>query len=100
MMKLNLSIFALLSVLVASTALLAGCGDPEVQKADLEKLAMKQLTATVGKECPQVTCPGNLAAKVGATMNCSMPLDGTPHDVAVKVTSVEGSTAHFDFEVK
>ncbi len=92
--------FPLLFGLLATSAGLVACGEAEVQKTDIESIAMKQLTASVGKECPQITCPSNLKAKVGETMTCTMPVDGKPHDVAIKVTSVEGSTAKFDIEVK
>jgi hypothetical protein len=86
-------------MLFAASALLAGCGDAEVPKGDVEKSAMKMLSASVGKEAPPVTCPGNLKAKVGATLTCAMVIDGKTHDVNVHVTSLEGTTANFNVEV-
>lgn len=83
----------------AITTMLVGCGDQEVKKEDVEKIAMEQLTKNVGKPSPQITCPSSLKAKVGTTMTCAIPLDGKVHDVNVKVTSVEGGSAHFDIEV-
>lgn len=84
---------------IAAVALLAGCGEPEVSKGDVEQTSMKILSASVGKEAPPITCPGNLKAKVGASLTCAMEIDGKTHDVDVKVTSVEGSTANFHVSV-
>src|SRR5436305_1858506 len=39
-------------LLVGTSMVLAGCGDAEVPKGDVEKSAMKTLTAAVGKEAP------------------------------------------------
>ena len=89
---------AFLFVAVSMLALTA-CGDAEVKKDDVEKIAMEQLTKQVGKPSPQITCPSALKAKVGTTMTCAIPLDGTVHDVNLKVTNVDNGTAHFDIEV-
>lgn len=85
--------------LLATAMMLVGCGEPEIAKAEIEQQAQKQLTASVGKEAPPVTCPGNLKAVVGTTMACGMDIDGKTHDVTVKVTAVEGSNASFDITV-
>lgn len=86
-------------VTLAGSAMLVACGDPEVPKGEVEKNAMKILSATVGKESPPITCPGPLKAKVGATLTCAMDIDGKVHDVAVNVTSIEGTTANFNVAV-
>lgn len=78
---------------------LTGCGEPEVQKENVEQSAMKMLSASVGKQAPPITCPGNLKAKVGAKLTCAIDIDGKTHDVTVNVTSVEGTTANFDVAV-
>jgi hypothetical protein len=83
----------------ATATLLAGCGDAEIAKGDVEQAAMKTLTDKVGKPSPPITCPGSLKAKIGATLTCSMPLDGKDYDVKVAVSSIEGSTAGFSVEV-
>ena len=86
-------------LLVLVATLLPACGESEVPKADVEQSAMKQLSANAGKPAPQITCPGNLKAKVGTTMVCSMPLDGKPYDVKITVTAVDGKDAKYDVEV-
>lgn len=83
----------------AMTLLTAGCGEPEVAKADVEKAAASVLSAKVGKESPPITCPTGLKAKVGTAITCSMVIDGKPYDVAVNVTSIDGASAKFDVAV-
>jgi len=89
------SIFAVLAV----SALVVGCSEGEVTKADVEQNAMKQLTANVGKPSPPITCPGNLKAKVGEKLTCSMPIDSKTYDVTVSVTAVSGTDVKYDVEV-
>ena len=84
---------------IASSAVLVGCGDPEVAKPDVEKAAMKTLSDKVGRPSPPITCPGPLKAKVGATLVCSMPIDGKDYDVTIAVASLENSSANFTVEV-
>lgn len=96
---LSSTIFQSAVVFVISASLLAGCGDAEVAKADIEQTAMKQLSASVGKESPPITCPGGLKAAVGTKLVCSMPLDGKPYDVTVTVTAVEGTNVKYAVEV-
>lgn len=81
------------------TSVLVGCGEPTIAKAELEKNAAAQLTATVGKPSPAITCPSDLKAKTGEKLVCSMVIDGKTYDVNIAVTSVEGSNAKFDVEV-
>jgi len=40
-----------------------------------------------------------LEAKVGAAITCSMVIDGKTYDVAVNVTSIDGTSAKFDVAV-
>lgn len=100
MPKSNLSLVTAALFTVAA-ALLVGCGTPEISKPDLEQGAMKQLTASVGKPCPQITCPGSLKAEVGAKVVCSMPLDGKTYDVNIAVDAIDSSTktAHYSVQV-
>lgn len=86
-------------LLAISASLLAGCGDAEVAKADIEQTAMKQLSASVGKESPQITCPSGLKATVGTKLVCSMPIDGKVHDVTITVTAVDGTNVKYGIEV-
>jgi hypothetical protein len=100
MPKSNLSLVTA-ALFTITAALLAGCSTPEISKSDLEQGAMKQLTANVGKQCPQITCPGNLKAEVGAKVVCSMPIDGKTYDVNIAVDSIDSSTktAHYAVQV-
>ena len=93
----SIPVASMLSIL--TVALLNGCGENVVPKADVEQNAMKQLTATVGKPSPPITCPSDLNAKVGEKLTCAITLDGKVHDVAVGVTAVDGKDVKYDIEV-
>jgi hypothetical protein len=86
-------------VLAISAALLAVCGDGEVAKTDIEQIAMKQLSASVGQPSPPITCPSGLKAKIGTKLVCSMPIDDKVHDVTITVTAVEGTNVKYSVEV-
>lgn len=87
------------SVVLAFGLFALACSEGAVKKEDVEKIAMEQLTANAGKQAGQVTCPGDLKAKIATTMVCSMSIDGKTYDVTMKVTSVEDHTAKFDIAV-
>jgi hypothetical protein len=81
---------------------LAGCGGSVVPAAEVEGLARQQLAELVGlpvEEAPELTCPGDLDAEVGAVVTCTIPLPGGIYDVAVTVTSVEGGEANLSIVV-
>ncbi|WP_324275337.1 DUF4333 domain-containing protein [Blastococcus brunescens] len=50
---------------------------------------------------PEVSCPEDLVAEVGAETRCTLTVDGDPeqYGVTVTVTSVEDDTANFDVQV-
>ena len=50
---------------------------------------------------PDVSCPDDLEAKVGAETTCTLTAgdDPTKYGVSVTVTSVDGETADFDVKV-
>ena len=93
------TIFQSAIVLSISASLLAGCSEGEVAKGDIEQGAMKQLSASVGKPSPQITCPSGLAAKVGTKLVCSMPIDDKQHDVTITVNEVDGTNVKYGVEV-
>ena len=95
----KVTLFSSAVVLAISASLLAGCGEGEVAKAELEQQAMKQLSASVGKESPPITCPGGLKASVGTKLVCSMPIDGKQYDVTIIVNAVEGTNLKYGVEV-
>jgi hypothetical protein len=84
--------------LVLAGAFVAGCGDDDaVAQSAVEQEAEAQLAAQIGEE-PDITCPGDLDAEVGATMECELTLEGDDgvYPVYVEVTSIEGDRANFD----
>ena len=97
----------LVSLAVFSIVLLAGCGAATLSKATVETGAMSALSARVGSASPQIACPGDMPATVGATQTCTVPLTeaqagsagaGT-YNVVVTVTAVADSTATFSVVV-
>lgn len=89
---------------LGATLTVAGCsvsmGGTSISKADLEQQVSSQLAASVGQQPKSVTCPGDLDAKVGASIRCSLV---TPQDITYGVTatvaSVNGSDVHFSIKV-
>ncbi|MFD7970118.1 DUF4333 domain-containing protein [Streptomyces clavifer] len=95
--------------LAALTAgvLLTGCSgsvsvgnaDPELSSDKLATTVAKKLAATTGQPTPDVTCPEDLAGKVGTTTRCTLTAgDGSTVGVTVTVTSVDGGRIDFDIE--
>lgn len=91
-----------------SLALLAGCsvhasigGPPAVSKSSVQSEVATTLAQQLSQPAPKVTCPGDLTAKVGTTMMCSLTPSGstTTYPVKLKVTSVNGKQAHFNIQV-
>ncbi len=74
---------ATLTACSGSAGVTVGGGEPAVPEQQVEKNARKQLTQTVGQQAPAIDCPGNLTAKVGTTMTCTMEIAGKPYDVAI-----------------
>ena len=91
------------TVAVAAGALLvAGCStDNAVSQDEVEAQAEEQLASEVDGAAPDVSCPGDLDAEEGATMECELTVEGdeTVYPVSIEVTSVEGDTANFSIEV-
>jgi hypothetical protein len=91
---------SLLALLPALAVLLAGCGTPSVAAGTVAKAAQDALERTLGTR-PDISCPHDLAGKVGATTRCTLTaegLDGT-YGVTVTVRSIEHGKAHFDVKV-
>ncbi len=94
-------VFTLLEILfVVLIIVVAANATPTVAQSNVESQISTQLAATVGQTPDSVTCPGDLKGTVGNTMTCTLTAGGQSHPVAVKVTSVDGLTVHFDIEVK
>ena len=79
---------------------LAACGSSALAADDVAEGAEAALEAEVGAR-PNVSCPEDLAAEVGAETRCTLSVTGDDQEygVTVTVTSVEGDTANFDVQV-
>ena len=63
---------------------------PTVDRADLEKDVSSLLDRQAGTAPDQVSCPGDLTAKVGETMRCRVTRGSQDVPVEVRVASVDG----------
>ena len=88
------------AVVLPVRVLAAACGTGTVSKGDVAKAAEDSLEQQVGQR-PDVSCPEDLEAKVGATTRCTLTADGLDgtYGVTVEVTKVEGDKASFDVQV-
>lgn len=97
------------ALLLALTAAATGCkasvhigGSPTIPKASVEKKTATELAAKTNQPEPAVTCPDALAAKVGATLDCTLLAQGETqrYPVHLEVDSVSGDGgAHFQISV-
>ncbi len=99
------SSLALLAVTVLATACSASVsvGTKTVAEKDVEQQAAEQLAKVVDNGVtPNIDCPGDLEAKVGAALVCDLtvPGDDTKLPVDITVTSVDGDTVNFDVKVR
>ena len=92
----------LLPILAAPLVVLgtAGCGSTTLTADAIATGAEDALEEQVGIR-PDVTCPEDIDAEVGAETRCTLTAgdDPTEYGVTVTVTSVEGERANFDVEV-
>src|SRR5688500_13882681 len=91
----------LLLLLAGFTLVAAACGAGAVKEADVENAVAAQLAAETDQPEPDVDCPDDLDAEVGATMECDLTVDGDDnvYPVTVKVTSIEDGKANYSVEV-
>lgn len=97
----------LLAVLLTATALagaLSACGgDDEAPGGTLRaKELQDDIAARLGAQTgavPDVTCPGDLAAKEGNALRCRAEVDGQSFGITVTVTSTEGGSAQYELQV-
>ena len=107
MTKTRLSAAAWSLSTVAVGVLLAGCSasvstgssEPKLSSDKLATTVAEKLAATTGQPKPNVTCPKDLAGKVGNTTRCTLKAsDSSTLGVTVKVTSVGGDKINFDIK--
>jgi hypothetical protein len=85
-------------VLALSLGATAGCGASLVAEAELEEQAASALEA-LGGERPEIDCPGDLEAEVGAKIQCTLTApDGTTLGATITITSVDGDDVLFEVE--
>jgi hypothetical protein len=89
---------AMLGVLVVGAALgLAGCGTPNVPKAEVAKQISDKF-AKSGQRV-QVSCPNDVPAKVGSSVTCTVQLPQRSVAATAKVAKVDGGKATFDIQL-
>ncbi len=89
------------ALLVLPVLLATACGGSGALSAEeVATRAEDSLEAQVGTR-PDITCPDELPAEVGAEARCTLTVDGDPaeYGVTVTITSVDGDTAAFDVVV-
>ncbi|MBV2353565.1 DUF4333 domain-containing protein [Streptomyces sp. J2-1] len=88
----------------AVCVMLAGCSasvhvggsEPKVSADKLADTVSERLAAQTGRPKPDISCPEDLAGKVGTTTRCTLTADdGTTLGITVNVTSVKGSQVNF-----
>jgi hypothetical protein len=88
------------AVATLALVLFTACGPPTLAKATVERSAMDSLSKATGMMAPQITCPNDLVATVGASMVCAITLsDNKVYDVTVTVTGVMDTTATYSVVV-
>jgi len=87
---------------LAALALLAACsGQAAVPAADVEEQTENELEAQVGQR-PDISCPEDLPAEVGATIECELTAEDMAevYGVTVTVTDVaDDGNVGFDIAV-
>jgi Domain of unknown function (DUF4333) len=94
--------FVLVGLACACLLPLSGCGKKVVSQKTVETQVATELQHEVkATATPKVVCPGDLEAKVGATMMCTLTPAGstTTYPVTVTVESLTNGVAHFDAKV-
>lgn len=82
-------------------ALSASCSANVIAQAEVEEEAAKELAAAVNQPEPNISCPSDLEAEVGAKMECDLSVDGDDavYPVFIEVTRLNDGNAEFDVEV-
>lgn len=80
-------------------AVAACSGQATMSQSEAEKQISAALEKQVGRKPDKVTCPGDIDAKVGETMRCTLTADDVTFGLEMKITSVDGDDAKFDIKV-
>jgi hypothetical protein len=84
-----------------SASVHVGTSNPTLPRAQVESQTASELAAKLNQPAPTVTCPGDLEAKVGTKMDCTLVAQGdtTRLPVHLTVDSITGTTAHWNIDV-
>jgi hypothetical protein len=87
--------------LAVAAVALSGCGTGVVPRSQLDHLVSRILGAAVHRASPDISCDGDLPARVGATQHCVLSVNGQSErfPVLVRVDRVNGSRVHFTSQV-
>jgi hypothetical protein len=90
---------AVAAITLAGFGLVAGCGNADSVGADkVAKLAHDELEKQIDSPF-EVTCPNDIKTKEGESMECTITFeDGVEQPLTATIESIDGSTAHFNFE--
>jgi hypothetical protein len=84
-------------LVVAGCSFSAGTSqDKTVAKADVADQISAKVNEKAGHKPQSVSCPADLRAAVGASLDCQMTDDGQTYGVNATVTSVDGDKVNFD----
>jgi Domain of unknown function (DUF4333) len=95
---------------VAGGWLVTGCsvsahvsvgGTPAISQHNVEHEVATTLARQLNQPVPKVVCPGDLKAKIGTVMYCSLKAKGSAksYPVKLRVNTVSGKQAHFSIVV-
>ena len=79
---------------------LSACGSSTLSRDEVATKAEDALEQQIGVR-PNINCPEDVEAKVGAQTRCTLTGgdDPTEYGVSIKVTEVDGDNAKFDIQV-
>ena len=101
-------VLAVIVTVAAGGCLVAGCSahvsigeTSTVPRHAVETEVATTLAHKLNQPVPKVVCPGDLTAKVGTVMYCSLTAQGatTNYPVKVQVDSIDGTNVHFNIQV-
>lgn len=91
---------ALLATAATLSLAAAGCGQEVIDEQDLEDEVKRVVAEQVGQDPKEVDCPGDVDAKKGEKMRCTLTApDGTKVEANVTIESAEGDDARFSVEL-
>lgn len=93
---------SLVVALAPAALVLAACStSTSVSQSDVEAQVKNGVVEEIGLAAEDVTvaCPGDLEAKAGTTMTCTVTAGEESGDILVTVNTVDGSDVNLDWEI-